>query len=254
MHREREEKLNEYKGEISGCPVSVSIGYLEREKAGAYLVPHFDSAVVKGGVAGSIARGGAELGIDEFADYMDRNGPLPFGTVRLTKSYGGNAEFLCHAVSVQSGEDTAFQVIHDVTLESLRLCGVNGISRLVVPALGTGILRELTDEQSAKAMLSAVHDYAREGGGPVEMAVVLYAGGSDAPSLFRAFSEAVKSKSYETAAPEKAAGEIDPGRWAEGMERDRAANEDYARKNPVKVQANQPIKVGAPLKLRKPGT
>ena len=45
--------MADFNADIEGCPVSISIGNMVREKAGAYLVPHFDDNVVIGGVAGA---------------------------------------------------------------------------------------------------------------------------------------------------------------------------------------------------------
>ncbi|TAL39246.1 MAG: hypothetical protein EPN97_02895 [Alphaproteobacteria bacterium] len=233
--------MADFTADIEGCPVSISIGNMVREKAGAYLVPHFDDNVVFGGVAGAIANNGARRGVQEFADFMKANGPLEFGTVWPTPSYGGNAEWLMHAVTVCSGKDTAFDVIRDATYKALKICGEKGIGKLILPALGTGALRELTDAQSAKAMLSGVYKYAAEGGKPVEAAFV-FLNNEDAQSLLDAFKGVLQTKSYKTAGTEAAAGTIDFARWAVRQEEDAIANHEAERE-----EARRPMK---PLRLK----
>ncbi len=240
--------MSKFESSIGNCPVSISIGNMVREKAGAYLIPQFDSEVVFGGVAGAVARAGAMRGMEEFADYMDKNGPLPFGTIWPTRAGGGNSDWLINAISVKSGDDTAFDVIRDVTYKAMKLCGDEGVGKIIFPALGTGILRELTDEQSAKAMLSGIDKYASEGGNPVAASFV-FLDGSGAQSLFDAYKTVIETKAYASAGTEVAAGKIDFNRWARGMDADAAANQEYARNHPAGTPT-EGIKVGKPLQLK----
>lgn len=239
--------MADFSTDVGGCPVSVSLGNMVKEKAGAYLVPQFDTTVVFGGVAGAIANAGAMAGMKEFAAFMDKNGPLAFGTVWPVKSQGGNSDWLLNAISVKSGDETAFDVIREVTYRAMKFCGENGIDKLVLPALGTGALRELTDEQSAKAMLSGIDKYAAEGGKPVA-AAFMFLPNTDGQLLLAAFKKVLNAKSYENVAPEKAAGAIDLGRWAALQDLDAAANAEFARKQAERLP--QGIPISKPLRFK----
>ena len=244
--------MKEFNGIIGNCPIRISIGNMIKEKAGAYLVPHFSAGVNYGGIAGAVARFGAQLGVEEYEEFVNKNGPQPFGQVKITKSYGGNAEFLLHAVTVGSGAATEFDVARTATQDSLKLCEKNGIATLIVPALGTGIVGELADQQSAKAMLSAIDRYSKAGGKAVDISFVfLDREPEEAEALFAAFTKVLKDKSYENAPSEVGRRKIDVGRWAQGMQYEEDENTRHAQ-NAVPLQAKRDIPVKT-IKLRKPG-
>jgi O-acetyl-ADP-ribose deacetylase (regulator of RNase III) len=245
--------MTQFQDVIGNCTISVSIGNLEAEKADAYLVPHFSPGVNFGGVAGAVARTGGGLGVNEYADFVRRNGAQPFGQAKVTDSYGGNAAYLIHTVTVGSGAEAEFEAVRQGTLNALRACSENGLHKLVAPGLGTGIVGELLDEQCAKAMLSAVDLYAKEGGKPLEISLVFWKGEPEnARSLAAAFQKVLNDKSYVDAPAEIGARNIDPARWARGMNHDAASNDAYARANPLQLQSSQPVKA-KPIRLKKPG-
>ncbi|MEZ0223853.1 MAG: macro domain-containing protein [Alphaproteobacteria bacterium] len=237
-----------FEADVGNCPVSIGIGNMVREKAGAYLVPHFHDAVVIGGVAGAVANNGGRLAIQEFVEFMDKNGPLEFGTVWPIRSYGGNADWHMNAITVWSGKDKAFDTIREATYRVMKACDENGIDRLILPALGTGAMRELTDEQSAKAMLAGIYQYASEGGKPVAAAFV-FLDNEDAQPLLDAFKTSLQTKSYETSGTEKAAGEMDFGRWAARQEIDAIDNERAAHDEESRAKQSPPTM--KPLRFKK---
>lgn len=232
---------------IENQKVSISLGDMTKVKADAYLVPEFNTAASFGGVGGAIARAGATMGLELYQEHVDKNGQQPFGQVVLTPSGGGNAPHLLHVVSVGSGEENEFSVIQTCVYNVLRTAEENGIGKIVIPALGTGIIGRLTDEQSAKAMMSAIHRYASEGGQPLEIAFVLFAG---QPTL-NSFENIIKTKAYENVSHETGERDIDLARWVFGMNGDAAANQKYAQDLAQKGATGKTVKLMKPLVIKK---
>jgi hypothetical protein len=82
----------------------------------------------------------------------------------------------------------------------------------VAPALGTGIIGQLTDEQSAKAMMSAIDRFAKEAG-KMDVSLVIYGN----IQAFSAFKDVLVNQKYETAQRETGERQFDPNRWVVGM-------------------------------------
>jgi O-acetyl-ADP-ribose deacetylase (regulator of RNase III) len=97
--------------------------------------------------------------LDEFQEFVDSEGEQKFGTVLLTKSGGGNSKHLLHVVSVASPREHEFDTVQTAFYNALKVAETNGIKRIVAPAMGTGIIGQLTAAQSAKAMMSAIEQY-----------------------------------------------------------------------------------------------
>lgn len=151
---------------MGSVDLRVAIIDLTKVEADAYVVPQFQDEASYQGVGGAIARMGAKKGIDVFAEFLENHGKQEFGTAVITPSGGGNSKKLVHVVSVGGLENKhgEFNVVHTSVANTLKAAQKDGIKSVVFPALGTGIIGSLTAEQSAKAMLSAIDNFAKDGG------------------------------------------------------------------------------------------
>lgn len=218
--------MERIEGQIRNVTLRIAFGDMTKVKADAYIVPQFTSCASYGGVGGAVARAGAVKGIDEFQEFVSRGGEQKFGTVLLTNSHGGNSNKLLHTVSVGSSKEHEFDTVQTSIYNALRTAEENGVKSVVSPALGTGIIGQLTPEQSAKSILSAVKNFADEGRN-MDVSVVIYGD----RGAYNDFVKTLSTKSYETANKEKGAQELDIGRWIVGMQRDADANRKAGIKN-----------------------
>lgn len=211
--------MERIEGQIRNVTLRVAFGDMTKIKADAYIVPQFTSCASYGGVGGAVARSGAVKGIDEFQEFVSKQGEQKFGTVLLTGSYGGNSDKLLHTVSVGSSKEHEFNTVQTSIYNALRTAEENGVKSVVSPALGTGIIGQLTPEQSAKSILSAVKNFADEGRN-MDVSVVIYGD----RGAYNDFIKTLSTKSYENASKEKGIKEFDMGQWIVGMQRDADAN------------------------------
>ncbi|MEI8129515.1 MAG: macro domain-containing protein [bacterium] len=206
-------------GQIRNVTLKIAFGDMTKVKADAYIVPQFNSCASYGGVGGSVARAGAVKGIDEFAEFVSQKGEQKFGTTLLTKSHGGNSDKLLHVVSVGSSKEHEFDTVQSSIYNALTTAEQNGVKSIASPALGTGIIGNLTAEQSAKSTLSAIKQFADEGKN-MDVSLVIYGN----KSAYNDFVKTLSTKSYETATKEGGEKQFDMGRWIVGMQRDADAN------------------------------
>lgn len=211
-------------GKISGNDVCVKMGDITQSCVDAIVVPEFKGGASYGGVGGSVARSGAIAGMQAYDTLVDDMGPQSFGTVLLTDSGGGKASKLLHIVSVGSGKDEEFNTIKTGFFNALEVAARNKVNSIAVPALGTGIIGQLTGEQSAQAMMSALKDYSEDGGPQITIEFVIY---GDHQS-YTEFADVLTSGSYATANNKQAGRRrMDLSRWSEEMTRDGRANREY---------------------------
>ena len=85
--------------------------------------------------------------------------PLVLGRVLITES-GLKDIKLAHVSTVNSQKETQFKVIFDAVLTTLLEDEKHGMKTIAIPELGTGIIGFLTQEQSARAIFSAVNQFA----------------------------------------------------------------------------------------------
>jgi len=212
-------QMEKFAGQIRNTGITIALGDMTKVRAGAYIVPHFDKAASYGGVGGAVARAGAINGIEEFEQFVSKKGQQKFGTILLTKSHGGNSENLLHAVSVGSGRTEEFKTVQASIYNALRTAEQNNIKSVAAPALGTGIIGHLTDEQSAKAILSAVEQFANEGRN-IDFGIVIYGD----RNAYNAFVKTLSTKSYSNALQEVGTKELDFAKWYVEMNNDMAKN------------------------------
>jgi len=209
---------------IGSVAVNVGLGDMTEAKTDAYIVPQFDDCPSEGGVGGAVCRAGAQLGVvDEYEGIIRKaGGRVEFGKAFVTPAHGGKTDKLIHVVSVGSDREREYNVVHESIYNGLVAAKAAGIKTIVAPVLGTGIIGQLTDEQSAKAMLSAVRRFDR-GNPDAGMKVTFVAYGNPQNTnhpTFRTLQSVLALGTYEDASPVVGTREFDPERWRAGMERD----------------------------------
>jgi O-acetyl-ADP-ribose deacetylase (regulator of RNase III) len=205
---------------IGNSCVKVIFGDLTKIRADAYVVPQFTTAASYGGVGGAIARSGALKGIEAYEAFVDGKGTLGFSSVLMTEAGGGNAKHLLHTVSVGSARADEFSTVRNGLLNALRTAAENGLTSIVAPAMGTGIIGKLTAEQSARAMMSAIELYGADGTADLTVSIAIF--GDEA--AYNAFNQVLESRSYVASVAEPGARELDFGRWVIETNSDMIAN------------------------------
>jgi len=202
-------------GKIGDVSVKVASGDMTSIKADAFLVPEFQRGASYGGVGAAVERNGAGAGLDAFDEIVRTQGEQPYGAVHITESGGGNSSKLIHAVTVGSGPENEFQVIQDAVYNSLKAAEEQGLSSVAMPALGTGIIGSMTNEQSAQAMMAAIKRFSDEGG-KMDVSLVLYG----SPKGYNAFADTMKSGNYTSVASQVGAKQFDTAGFLAGLAND----------------------------------
>ena len=197
---------------MANVNVTVAGGDMTQIKADAYLVPQFTSCASEGGVGGAIIRRGAIDGMEEYNQYAKSLGNLDWGTVLLTKSGGGNSDYLLHAATAGASAEDSFEIAQKATYSALKRAQESGLKSVVIPAIGTGIIGCLTNTESANAILSGINQFAKEGG-KMDVSVVVYSTGQG----YKDFANALQLKSYEDSTPVKGTKAFNPGAWVAEM-------------------------------------
>lgn len=207
-------------GAIGNAKVVVAFGDLTQIKADAYVVPQFATAASYGGVGGAIARSGALNGIKAFEEFVEARGILDFSSVVMTPSGGGNAKHLLHIASVGSPRADEFATVRNGFFNALHTAAENGLTSVVAPAMGTGIIGKLTAEQSARAMMSAVDLYVSSGSPALTVSIVIFGD----RAAYQDFTQVLETRSYVGSTAEAGNRELDIGRWVVEMNSDMIAN------------------------------
>lgn len=218
----------EHKGKIGESSVTVAMGDITKHVVDAYIVPQFTSCASFGGVGGAIARSGGEQGLNLYDQHVQANGEQQFGSALVTKSGGGNSKSLIHVVSVGSDRDQEFDTVRSGFLNALKEAQSHGFTKIAAPAMGTGIIGQLTGEQSAKAMMSALDEFMARGGKSMDVSFVIYGD----QQTFKDFTNVLQTRSYEAAKSEEGQRDFNPGRFVAGMNADLAANAGHTGLNP----------------------
>lgn len=211
-----------YTDNIANASIEIILGDLTQVPADAYVVPQFKNGASFGGVGGSVARSGALTGMQEYDTFVSAQGTQPFGKALLNESGGGNAKYLAHVVSVGSGRENEFCTIQTCIVNALGICTGKGLATIATPALGTGIIGDLTSEQSARAMLSAVHEHIGSHQEPFTFKVVIYGD----RAAFNAFVDVLKNKLYLLKSTPVGGKVFDMDVWLREMKRDAKLNQE----------------------------
>lgn len=225
--------------QINNVAVTVAGGDMTSIEADAYIVPQFDSCISEGGVGGAVMRGGAVKGMNDYGKYIKKSGNLNWSDVVLTKSGGGNSKYLIHTVTAGAEADNSFEVIQKAVYNSFKIAQQQGLQSMVIPAMGTGIIGHLTNEESANAIMAGINQFANEGG-KMDVSVVVYSTGQG----YRDFENVLKSKSYENAKPVTGTKEFDTNAFiTEMMQTVHMSNIEEAE-----AKENAILELGASLK------
>ncbi|TNE32676.1 MAG: hypothetical protein EP349_01095 [Alphaproteobacteria bacterium] len=219
--------MESYTDKINNVTVSVALGDLTQLKVDAFVVPEFAGGASYGGVGGAVANGGGDRGLEAYQQHVNKNGKQAFGAVVLTESGGGNAPYLLHAASVGSEREEEFLTVQTSIVNALETAHEKGLSSVAAPALGTGIIGQLTDTQSAKAMMSAVDAFSQKyPDAEMEVSLVIFGSGA----AYNSFLEVLQNKSYENVSAEAGGRVFDFARWNSGMEFHTETEQKFAEK------------------------
>ena len=142
---------------ISNIEIIVVNGNLAENDAQCLVVPEFTSCASSGGVGAAIYRSGMEQGMNEYDDHA-QNSPLKYGEVLLTRS-GRTDTLLSHVATAGAPADEQFEVVFKAMLNTLLQAHELGVRTIAVPELCTGIIGNLTQAQSARAIFCAVQKF-----------------------------------------------------------------------------------------------
>jgi len=210
--------------DIGSVGVQLGLGDMTEAKTDAFIVPQFQRGPSEGGVGGAICRAGGQLGvIDEYEGIVRKaGGTVEFGKAFVTPSHGGNSEKLIHVVSVGSGVEREYTVVNQAIYNALTAAKEANIKSIVAPVLGTGIIGALTDEQSAKAMFSAVRKFDRDNpGSGIQTTFVAYGNPNNTNHpTFQTLRKVLAEEAFVGATPVVGQREFNPERFVNELNRD----------------------------------
>ena len=158
-----------FETEIGGVKIRLVKGDITELEVDAIVNAANSSMWMGGGVAGAIKRKGGKV-IEEEAR---RQAPVPVGGAIATSAGKLKAKYVIHAVGPRWGEGDEEAKLARATLNSLRLAERLGLKSIAFPAISAGAFG-CPKELSAKAMLSTVLKYVKEGGKVGEIIFCLY--------------------------------------------------------------------------------
>lgn len=144
---------------IGNIAVIIKNGDIAAENVECLVVPQFKDCASYAAVGGSIAKKGMRKGLDIYDEAVSHR-PFDYGSVLLTES-GKNGIYLAHVATAGAEKDKQFKVIFKAILQVLTEADNLGIKTIAVPELGTGIIGNLTQTQSAKAIFAAVSQFSQ---------------------------------------------------------------------------------------------
>jgi O-acetyl-ADP-ribose deacetylase (regulator of RNase III) len=135
-----------------------------------------------GGVAGVISRKGGPAIQEESDIWVKTRGPVPAGEAAITSAGDLPARYVIHAVGPRQGEGKEADKLKNATLNSLKMADSRMFESIAFPAISTGIFGYPMDK-CAKAMLSAVKSYVKDGTQLKRIVFCLF--GEEALSVFQ---------------------------------------------------------------------
>ena len=142
---------------IGNIEVIIKNGNVALENADCIVVPEFNDCASYGGVGAAISDCGMRKGLDIYNEAVQKK-PLESGQVMITESGLKNVK-LAHVATVNAEKDEQFRVVFEAVLRLLAEAEKQGIKTIAMPELGTGIIGNLTQKQSARAIFAAVNQY-----------------------------------------------------------------------------------------------
>ena len=159
---------------LGGINVKIVEDDVTCELADCIVVPEFNNCASYGGVGGACVRRGLRKGMEVY-DKRAQQKPFAFGDAFLTES-GRDNLFLGHVVTVGAPAEEQFEAVFKSVYNIIGDCNQRPyatIRRIAIPELGTGIIGNLTQEQSARAIIGAVDAFSRVCGATIVDEVVL---------------------------------------------------------------------------------
>lgn len=196
---------------IGNIEIKLVKGNLADQDVVGLVVPEFKSCASGGGVGGAIYRAGMGKGMDEYDDHVQTS-PLKYGEVLYTDS-GRSGTMLAHVATAGAKEDEQFTVVFKAVLNTLIKGYELGVRTFAIPELGTGIIGSLTQEQSARAIFSAVQKFTelKPDNDILSISLVIYG------SPLEPAQKVLNTESYKTFKNEVGQKPFDMAAWLIGM-------------------------------------
>lgn len=131
-------------------------------KCDAHIVPQYSRAC--SAIALALAAYGARKGIDDFLKILQKEKEFSFGSVVLTRSQGGNADFLINIITQDNLKKHAFTTIQRAIYAALATAEENGIETIACPMADVAYRCGLCAGETAMAVLSAVDTFPNKKG------------------------------------------------------------------------------------------
>jgi O-acetyl-ADP-ribose deacetylase (regulator of RNase III) len=156
-----------YTGSINGVPIDLRQGCIAEQESDACIVPQCrDGLSTDATVRNLLEFGVRESAMASYETYVKRKGGrVELGDAYITTSTGGRAKFLIHIASVGVGHTMEILAVQKSIYNALLLAEKQRLKDVVLPMCGTTpLFGTLMKAESAKAMMSAVQQFAKDGG------------------------------------------------------------------------------------------
>lgn len=211
--------------------ISLVLNDMTQIEADAYVVPHFNWAASFGGVGWAIVRGGALKWMEEYEQIIETEKQQEGKDIRkfqkwskatLTESGWWKSKFLIHVVSVASSAEEEFNVVSSSVSNALIEANRKWLETVIFPALGTGIIGNLTAKQAAKAIMNGVVSFQKiqpekdEKQSIKKIMIAIYWD----QKAFNDFGDILKNQSYESVQAETGEKKLNISERMEWMKKD----------------------------------
>ncbi len=144
---------------IENIDIVVKEGDIAGEQADLIVVPEFNGCASGGGVGYAIIKAGMQAGLDIYNKAAQEK-PFNCGDVMITKS-GKPGVALAHVATVSAGVQEQPVAVVKAVFNTLKSANAKKLQHIAIPELGTGIIGNLTQEQSAQLIFNAVYEFAK---------------------------------------------------------------------------------------------
>ncbi len=168
---------------IENIDIVIKNGNIAEEKADLIVVPEFNSSASGGGVGWAIINAGMQAGLDLYNKAAQKK-PFNCGDVMITKS-GKRGVALAHVATVSASAQEQPVAVVKAVFNTLKFANDKNLQNIAVPELGTGIIGNLTQEQSAQLIFNAVYEFAKANpdSNVKKVSLVIYYGASLDPAI-----------------------------------------------------------------------
>jgi O-acetyl-ADP-ribose deacetylase (regulator of RNase III) len=150
-------RKNRVQGEIDGTKIMSEVGGIQTYKVGAIITPLGASGQTDGLSYYIETEGRNQNAFRLFNDQIKAQGGFPakMGTVAIHPS-GGSAEYIIPVIVLGGHQQESFRLIRDSIYQGLVLAHWNNVKTVAIPAMGNGVSGNLTEKQSAAAILAGI--------------------------------------------------------------------------------------------------